>query len=381
MKIKASIKSKILQLFPLAKDWKLRLTASAYPEKSIVFYTGITAEQWTPESLKTGLGGSQTAVVYLCKEWAKAGYKVTVYNFCGNKEGIYDGVEYLQFSRFNPYDTFDNLILWRGRSLPLLDYPLKAKKIFLEMQDVPKQLERFHKKRIDKVDKIVVKCQFHRHCLPHIPDEKFAIFSNGIDASIPDLTQVEKEPYKLIYASNYIRGLEQMLIYGWPIIKEAIPQAHLHIYYGWNFFDKSSKKAPERLDWKQKMLELINQPGVTDHGRIGQEKLIAEKATAAIHYYGCTYPETDCISVRESAMVGCVPVTTDLAALSEKPYCLKIPGDPAARETQEAIARKIVELLKAPEQLSQIRQEFQKAVKPETWDNIAQRWRQEFSRK
>ena len=372
MKIQARIKSK-------AKDWKLGLKASVWPDKSIVFYTGITAEKWTPESLTTGLAGAQTAVIYLSKEWAKAGYQVTVYNFCGDGEGIYDGVQYLHSSRFNPYDTFDNLILWRGKSLAQLDYPLKAKNIFLDMHDVPRKLEIFNKERIDKVDKIAVKSQFHRTCLPHIQDEKFIILPNGIDRDRIELEKVKKDPYKLIYASNYIRGLEQMLTYGWPMIKQEIPEANLHVYYGWNFFDTSFKNNPERLAWKQKMLELINQPGVTDRGRLGQDKLIEEKATAAIHYYGCTYPETDCISVRESAMVGCVPVTTDFAALSEKPYCLQIPGAPEAQETQEAIAKKIVELLKYPDKLSQIRQEFQQAVKAETWEKIAQRWLQELS--
>lgn len=36
----------------------------------------------------------------------KLDYKVTVYSHCGTEEGIYDGVEYRNYNRFNRYDTF-----------------------------------------------------------------------------------------------------------------------------------------------------------------------------------------------------------------------------------------------------------------------------------
>ncbi len=377
--IKDWLKSNLPGLADLAKSWKYKLNATQWPEKSIVFYTGRTAEKWTPDSLKRGLAGAQTGVVYLAREWAKQGYKVTVYNYCRDGEGLYDGVEYRNYDRFNPWDTFDRLIIWRNKTVQMLDLPLKANKIFLELQDVPYNIENFTKERLDRVDKIFVKCQFHRTLLPQVPDEKFAIIPNGVDRSLLELSQHPKHLNKLIYASNYERGLESMLLYGWPILKKESPEAKLEIYYGWQFFDESYKRNPEKQAWKQKMIELMNQPDVTDHGRIGQDKLVEEKSTAAIHYYGCTYQEVDCISVRESAMVGCVPVTTDFAALAEKSYCLKIAGDPFAPETQEAIARQIVELLKNPDRLEQIRQDFQEKVKGETWDNIAQKWLEEMT--
>ena len=162
-----------------------------------------------------------------------------------------------------------------------------------------------------------------------------------------------------------------MLTYGWPIIKKEIPQACLHIYYGWQCFNP---RTPEQKVWKDKMMELMKQPGVREGGRIGVEELIKEKSTAAIHYYGCTFQEIDCISVRESALVGCVPVTTNHAALGEKPYCLKVPGNPYLQETQESLAGKIVELLKNPQRLEEIRLKFQDFAKEETWDKIALAW-------
>jgi glycosyltransferase involved in cell wall biosynthesis len=123
---------------------------------------------------------------------------------------------------------------------------------------------------------------------------------------------------------------------------------------------------------------LFQQDGVIEHGRVSQKKLIAEKASASIHYYACTYPEIDCISVRESAAVGCVPVTTDFAVFQEKEYCVRVAGDPNTQETQEAVAQKIVELLLDSEKLNQIRQQFRDRVKTETWQEVAKVWMKTF---
>ena len=225
--------------------------------------------------------------------------------------------------------------------------------------------------KLAKFDKIFVKSQYHRSLLPEIPDSKITIITNGADAVYFEYASLPKEPYKIIYASNYIRGLERMLLWGWPIIKKEVPEAHLDIYYGWHTLDESK---PKNREWKAKMIELIQQPGVSEHGRIGVDKLIEEKATSAIHYYGCTFQEIDCISVRESAMVGCVPVTTDYAALSEKDYCIKVAGNPYEQETHETLAYKIIALLKDPENLARIREYNQKLVRKETWENIAKTW-------
>ena len=73
-------------------------------------------------------------------------------------------------------------------------------------------------------------------------------------------------------------------------------------------------------------------------------------------------------------MVGCLPVTTDYAALGEKDYCVKVAGNPYNQETQEAIGYKIVELLKNQEKLAEIRQKNIELVQKETWKNIAHLW-------
>ena len=364
--MKERIKGKI----PFVTTVYKKLTAKTWPQNSIVYYTGKHQERLNHNSLEKGASGSHAAVIYLAKEWVKLGFQVTVYSNCGKKEGIYDGVEYVNYYRFNWQDKFATLIIWKNPAL--LQYPVKADRIWFDWHDIVYPPKAFTSERLEKFDKIFAKSRYQRNLLPELPNSKFTIATNGVDKALANFFEHPKSPYKLIYTSRYYRGLESMLTYGWPIVKREIPEAELYIYYGFTKRDE----GPKRAAWKQQMIELMNKPGVFEGGRIGQEQLMQEKSTSAIHYYGATYPEIDCISVRESALVGCIPVTTDFAALAEKPYCVKVSGEPSDRLTQEAVAEKVVELLKNPQQLESLRQKFHELAKAETWDRIAPLWLQ-----
>lgn len=359
-----NFKNYIKSKFPWTKDLTKKLTSKKWEEKSIVFFVG-NRSLFLESDIKTkGASGSDSAVFFLTREWAKQGYNVTVFTNCEDREGIYEGVKYLNYRKINWYDTFDTLIIWR---LPKMLPPnTKANRIWFEWQDIIT----FDTKYLAPYDKIFVKSYYQRNLLPELPDSKFTIINNGADSSVLELRENQKQPYKLVYASRYYRGLEFMLIWGWPIIKREIPEAELHIYYGWTKRESGKGSIP----WKQKMTELMDQPGVFEHGIVGHKQLMEEKSTSAIHYYGCSYEEIDCVSLRESAMVGCVPVTTNYAVIKEKDYCIKVDGDPSAKETQEALAYRVVELLKNPQELADLREKIQENVKNETWENVAPLW-------
>jgi hypothetical protein len=341
-----------------------RAQAKQWPDKSIVFYASDTPYQWSPEKLLTGIGGAEGRVIHLAREWVKQGYQVTVYNSCGDKEGIYDGVQYLNHQKFNPYDHFDILIVWHFAWR--IKFPIKANRVWLDLGKGVLLPEEVTYEKLKHYHKIFCKNNFHRSTLPEIPDEQIVILPNGIDSTFAELFESPKDPNKIIYASNYIRGLERMLEFGWPIIRQAVPTAELHIYYGW-------PREPDPA-WREKMMSLMNQPGVIEHGKVGRQQLMKEKSTSILHYYGCTFAEIDCNTVRESALVGCVPVTTDYAGLRDKDYCVKVPGNPYEQDTQEALAYTIVELLKQPDQIEEIRKKFSEKVQEETWENIARSW-------
>lgn len=157
------------------------LPPKKWGDKSIVYFASFGTphfEKWGAGSLKKGIGGSETAVIELSKEWAKQGYEVTVYCDCDEK-GTFEGVTYKPYSLFNFKDEFNVLILWR--SPHLLDTDIKAKRLLMDMHDVMSPLD-WTEDRVKKVDKIMVKSQYHRNNLRKIDDSKFTIISNGIRA-------------------------------------------------------------------------------------------------------------------------------------------------------------------------------------------------------
>ncbi len=352
-------------------DLKDKMTSKQWADKSIVYFTGHTMYEWSPDSLRTGIGGSETAVINLSKEWTKLGYSITVYGNFGKSAGTYDGVQYLHYTEFNKYDRFDTLIVWRRVDYINISY--QANRVWYDVHDVLYK-DQFNEQNLGHIDTIFFKSNYQRSLIPQATEDRFVIIPNGVDRSLLDLDITHKDPHKLIYASNYQRGLELMLVHGWPIVKREIPEAILHIYYGWEFTDLMYGEKPEYVSWKDKMLELMKQPGIVEHGRVGQATLIAEKANAVINYYATNFEEMEPISLKESAIVGCLPVTTNYAALAEKEYCLRLEGDPNHKTTQEAVAYKVIELLKNPAMLEELSQQSRQDAKNETWDNIAKRW-------
>ena len=170
---------------PLLDEDFIRRLSNSKPSKiwkddEIVYFAsfgGKHIEEWTPDSLSKGIGGSESAVIYLAKEWVKQGYKVTVYCDCGDKGGDYDGVTYKHYNLINFNDNFSTIIFWR--SPHLLDLDIKAKRIYMDLHDIA-DMSQWTQSRINKVDKIFFKSRWHRRNLPNVPNDKAVIISNGI---------------------------------------------------------------------------------------------------------------------------------------------------------------------------------------------------------
>lgn len=135
-------------------------------------YLGEHFEKWSPNSLKTGIGGSETAVIKLSREWVKKGYQVVVYADV-DKEGVYDGVLWLPAYKFNVRDRFNIFIQWRSSSLA---GKIKAKMFLVDLHDLYSPLSI----NWDGVDYVMVKSKYHRSLASYIPDYKFKIISNGV---------------------------------------------------------------------------------------------------------------------------------------------------------------------------------------------------------
>lgn len=150
----------------------------AWSDDSVVIYCGAGFEKWSPKNVAQGIGGSEEAVIYLSKELAKLGWKVTVFGDPQEDAGEHDGVNYAPHYEINWNDQFNILISWR--QIGLFDLPVKAKKMYLWNHDLLNPME-FRKERTDKIDKIIVLSKFHRSNIPNVPDEKIMLSANGIN--------------------------------------------------------------------------------------------------------------------------------------------------------------------------------------------------------
>ena len=178
--------SKDMQSEKFASEMRmLFLPERTWAQNEITILAGPGFEEWTPNSLETGLGGSEEAIVYLAQELNQLGWKVTVYANPGPDAGDFDGVEYRMWYDLNPKDSFNVLVLWRG--IGFVDMKPRAKFTTLWMHDVPNNPD-FTKERLDLIDKVVVLSEFHKTLFrmndngefKDIPDSKFWISSNGI---------------------------------------------------------------------------------------------------------------------------------------------------------------------------------------------------------
>lgn len=364
---------------PMMKDMRIHtirnkvISPKEWGDNEIVIYCGQAWEEWGPPSVHRGIGGSEEAVINISQEFTKLGYKVTVFNTCGDLAGEYNGVVYKPYYELNPRDKFNILIGWRNDIFS--GFPVDAKKKFIWLHDVPMQGQF---KPPYGFDKIIVLSQFHKTLLPRdISEDKIFVSTNGIDTK--QFTQLmDRNPKRCIYTSSYDRGLENLLRI-WPSVKSSVPEAELHIFYGWNLYDEMIEQGVRSKDFKDMMVGLMAQDGVFEHGRIGHKKLAQEFLKSGIYAYPCHFEEISCISAMKAQAAGCVPVVTDYAALNETvKEGIKIHGN--GKENQEEFKEALIKVLKDEEEQERIRQEVLKNRDCFGWDKVAESWRDNLFR-
>ena len=361
------------------------LPSKLWAKDEITIVCGPGFEKWSPKSIERGIGGSEAAVIYQAKELAKLGYKVTVYGDSQDESGEYEGVTYLPWYFVNIKDVFNILILWRA--IGFVDHNFYARKTYLWAHDVP-SIADFTEERLKQINKIFVLSKYHRNLFRmmknnepvEISDEKFLETRNGI-ITYPS-KKIKRDPYRMIYASSYDRGLPHLLT-SWPEIKKQVPQANLHCYYGWNTYDAIFRDNPERQHWKSEMKKLMSQDGITDHERISHQQLAEEFIRSGIFAYSCDFQEISCQVAMMAQVYGAIPVVTNYAALKETvKFGKKLDIDITSKEGKETYVKELVEALKNHQWQEEERTKMIVEMKGKfTWQGVAEQWDQLFKMK
>lgn len=352
--------------------------------KDLVYYAGYTELPFSPSyAKKKGIGGSEEAIINLSKEWKKLGWNVTVYCNTGDLGEESDGVKYLPFWMWNYRDKQDVTILWRQTGI-LDKVKINSTKIFVDVHDVMPEGE-FGPERLEKIDKVMVKTKFHRSLFPNIPDNKIEIVPNGMAFELFD-QKIEKKQKLIVNTSSPDRSLD-VLPKLFKKIKERVPDAVCKWCYGFDLFDKVHSNHPAHMKWSDETKKALEEAGIENLGRLTQKETAKLYLEANILAYPTEFAEIDCITVKKAQACGCLPITTNFAALEESVKTgIKIASNKNKdnwcppnkfsfglenEEAQNKWVEAVVEQLNKP---IEDRSEMKSKMEEFRWDIISRRW-------
>ncbi len=273
-----------------------------------------------------GIGGSETAAVELSENLHKiTGKKIKIFHT--RKENFEEnGVEYLRFEEMNEYFSKfepETHIAWRHTS------PLTKAKTYVWSHDLIAQ----GCEHITNYHKVMVLSEFHKnflHSIMGIPFEKMIVFRNGINPK--RFPQKPKKSFygKVVFSSSPDRGLDHAIKVMDEVVK-VIPEARLHVYYGFDNMRKLGMHA------KVKTYEdmIAERPYVIHHGNVTQKELTQQISDAQVWLYPTNFLETYCITAVEMLLSKVYPVARCFGALPDTMkdankygYCSILDADP-----------------------------------------------------
>jgi glycosyltransferase involved in cell wall biosynthesis/2-polyprenyl-3-methyl-5-hydroxy-6-metoxy-1,4-benzoquinol methylase len=320
-------------------------------KKTIVFYNSNPAKFSGDELEKRGVGGAEGAIISLAKSLAKA-FNVIVFCYCP-EPGLYDGVKYLDIgdTDFMRKFTTDLLIVVRNtRVIPDLKKAFNIDKLCLWTHDIPESpVYRDLPEAMQHIDKIIVLSDWQKNAIIkqfqniNFKDDIWFKTRNGVNTEYYQDT-VQRNPFKMIYSSTPFRGLD-VLLEVFPLIKNFVPQAELHIFSSMKVYGDNT---PEAEEWKALYDKASHMEGVTYHGTVTRKELAKEMKSSAVLAYPNHYPETFCITAIEAVTSGTPIVTSNLAALSEvvpKQCGILIEGEAHSEEYKKTFVDAVVAVL------------------------------------
>lgn len=314
---------------------------------NIIFFAGDGVETWTPETVKrTGIGGSETMLIEQAKRLAALGHNVSVYNSCGIfGSKIYDGVHYYQTNKFQNLEC-DVLVVSRRADMLGDQYNITAKLKLLWVHDVCAIAAT--NELLLKADRILALTEWHKQNLikvHNIHPDHIIVTRNGIDLNL-FTKNVSRNKFKCINSSSPDRSWT-VLLEVWAQIKKQVPQAELHLYYGfknWEFSAKYDKLQSDLIIRIKDRIKELEPLGVVYHDRVSKEVLADEFLSAGCWIHPTWFTETSCITAMEAQAAGLGIVTSSIAALNEtvSNRGILIDGDWASSEYKDKFIQSVV---------------------------------------
>lgn len=369
------------------------------PEKSIAFFVPGGAEDWNPTVLaESGLGGTETCIIKLTERLADNGWRVVIFGRPGdefedrvsysatNPDGR---IEWYRYGQYHPDEEFTVFVVLR--SPDVVDGPINAKVKILWLHDVSMGPVRKspYGDRFSKVDRIVCPSQWHAQHIHDVyrfdtdpPTADLNVIHNGFEWEKFISDGRSRRVGKIIYASSPDRGLPRLLEL-WPAIAQKVPDANLHVFYGWEginaMIEAETPNAGMLRQFKartEKQFAELKAAGhdITWHGRVDQNTLARHMFDSLVMAYPADFMETFGIVFAQAMTAGVIPVVPNLGNLPDLVHYdgIIVPGPPNSME----FAPRFVEAVRraALEAPNTVRESMSVSTTWFKWDQIVSRW-------
>lgn len=281
---------------------------------------------YDPETpLKAPLGGTQSAVVYLAEELAKAGAGVTLMNEPVTERTV-RGVRLALGSTVGRegFDQFDVVVIvslaagLKFRKVVPPHIPIVLYCHHAADQPAVAGLKTAAEREVWDAYVMVSNWQLSQYADTFgIERSRAVVIGNAVSPAF--LAKPLQAPWYetgappvLAYTSTPFRGLD-ILLAAFPTIRVRLPGAELKVFSGMNVYGMGGEG-----DTNAYLYELArNLNGVRYHSSVSQQDLATALQGVAALTYPSTFAETFCISAVEALASGAEVITTRLGALPE----------------------------------------------------------------
>lgn len=384
---------------------------------AIIDVLGLTYDGNTLEH--RGLGGSESAAILMAKELSALGMHVTVYNSCRDsqaKDGIYDGVQYLDLSVLSngdihfiePCDIFIGSRSVRPFTEPQfkrLKGP-KTQKI-LWMHDTFCDGDHMVEPLVmnGTIDEIFTLSDFHTTYVstahhggerrnPEVLKRKMWVTRNGIKKRLDWVDPMKKDPNLFIYNSSVSKGMFPLIQNVWPAFKKAVPAAKLVIIGGFYRFRDNAPPDEQEKAWRVHASDpALKALDITFTGIIPQQEIAEILAGASFLLCPGAFPETFGISALESLAYKTPIIAARFGALEETAveqacYLMDYSIEPNSlypninKEEQVKLYLKLMLQAHGTPYLHAQKMQYCEIVNEVNgWDTVALQWKQHFYKK
>ena len=318
------------------------------PSVAIIDVIGLTYDGTTLDTF--GLGGSESAVIYMAKELAQIGFEVTVFNNCTDSraaEGVYDSVRYIDLQQLHKPNNYVFDVMITSRTvLPFV--PKKYWKDFTYPAHIYQQIKDNAKLKIlwlhdtfcvgdqlleellmdGHIDEVFTLSDFHTAYFSNcdhgrkrnfeVLKNKIFMTRNGIKRHYTEVDITQKDENLFVYNASVTKGMLPLLEHIWPKVKKQIPEAKLTVIGGfYRFRDGAPPDAQE-----EKFHELVSRNelktlDVTFTGVIPQKQIADIMMKSSFMIFPGAFPETFGISSLEALAYNTPLITTRFGALEE----------------------------------------------------------------